>query len=223
MIIGNANNISTNNFRLINHSKIKFIFKKLFFFSFIFIIISLFTYKLYISNNSIIHMKMQKGLYNRATFLEDDSINFKRDLDFINYNKNYSIEDNLKERMNKAFSFILNLTSNEYLGNWTDLSLNDKNFFDKNIENGIAELYFHKIRTNYYAILAKPKSNSFKVEVNIREGNYADRFIKINFTFYLDNNIDKYLEDDETFILKSNDMVADFYKIDFLINKKRKQ
>ena len=125
-------------------------------------------------------MKSQKGIYNGETFLEDGSYNFKRGLDLINYNNNNSIEDNLKERMNEEYSFILNLTSNEYMGNWTDLSLNDKNFFDENIESGIAELYFHKIRFNYNAILAKFRANSFKVEANIREGNYADRFIKIN-------------------------------------------
>ena len=144
MIMENINNIPNNNFRLITHSKIKFIFKKLFLYSFIFIIISLFTYKLYINNNNIIYMKSQKGIYNRETFLESDSSNFTRDLNLINYNNNNSIEDNLKERMNKEYSFILNLTSNEYIGNWTNLSLNDKNFFDENIESGIAELFFHK-------------------------------------------------------------------------------
>ena len=224
MIIENINNIPNNNFinfRLINNSKIKFIFKKLFFFSFIFIIISLFTYRLYKDNNSIIYIEKQKGFYNIETILEEDSFNFKRGLDFFNYNNNYSIEDNLKERMNKIYSFILNLTSNEYKGNWTDLHWKDKDFFDKNIDTGIAKLHFQKIRTNYNAILARSRSNSFKVEVIIREGNYIDKFIKINFTFYLDNNIDKYKDEDETFVIQYNDMFIDLYKIDFLIRLKK--
>ena len=221
MIIENINNIPNNNFinfRSINHSKIKLIFKKIFFFAFIFILISLFSYKLYIDNNSIIYIEKQKRFYYEE---EDNSFNFKRNLDFINYNKNYSIEDNIKERMNKIYSFILNLTSNEYTGNWTDLYLNNNDFFKKNIGKGIAKLHFQRIRSSFNSILAKSRSNSFKVEVVIREGNYIDKFLKINFTFYLDNNIDKYKEEDETFVIKSNDMPVDFYKVDFLLKLKK--
>ena len=191
MIMGNINNIPNNNFILITHSKIKFIFKKLFLYSFIFIIISLFTYKFYINNNSIIYMKSQKGIYNRETFLEDGSYNFKRGLDLINYNNNNSIEDNLKERMNKEYSFILNLTSNEYIGNWTNLSLNDKNFFDENIESGIAELYFENIEFCYLSLSGKSRINSIKVNAVIKEGNYIDKNIRLNFTFIIDNTLDK--------------------------------
>ena len=225
MIIGNINNFPNNNFinfRSINQSKIKFILKKLSFFSFLFTLISLFTYKLYINNNSIIHMKSLKELYNKKKFLEDDSLKFKRDLDFFNYsNNNYSIEDNLKERMNKEYSFILNLTSNEYIGNWTNLSLSDKNFFDENIENGNAELYFENIEFGYISPLAKSRINSLKINVIIKEGNYIDKYIRLNFTFFIDNTLDKYLDNAETFAIQNINMVVGFSKIKFLIKEKK--
>ena len=225
MIIANLNNVLNNNFMLfsrINSSKIKLITKKLIFFAFNFLIISIITYKLYINNKSIIHIKKEKELYNKEISSQDNLLNFKRDLE-VNYyyNKNRSIEDILKEKMNKDFSFILNLTSNEYIGNWTELSINDKNFFDKNIENGIAELYFHKIKSNSLSILAKTKINTLKIYAIIKEGKYIDRNIRLNFTFFLENNLDKYLKENKSVIIHNKNINVDFSKNEFLFRKNK--
>ena len=225
MIIANLNNVLNNNFMLfsrINSSKIKLITKKLIFFAFNFLIISIITFKLYINNKSIIHIKKEKELYNKEISSQDNLLNFKRDLE-VNYyyNKNRSIEDILKEKMNKDFSFILNLTSNEYIGNWTELSINDKNFFDKNIENGIAELYFHKIKSNSLSILAKTKINTLKIYAIIKEGKYIDRNIRLNFTFFLENNLDKYLKENKSVIIHNKNINIDFSKNEFLFRKNK--
>jgi hypothetical protein len=217
MIIANLNNVLNNNFMLlsrINSSKIKLITKKLIFFAFNFLIISIITFKLYINDKSIVHIKKEKELYNKEISSQDNLLNFKRDLE-VNYyyNKNRSIEDILKEKMNKDFSFILNLTSNEYIGNWTGLSIKDKNFFDKNIENGIAELYFHKIKSNSLSILAKTKINTLKIYAIIKEGKYIDRNIRLNFTFFLENNLDKYLKENKSVIIHNKNINVDFSNI----------
>ena len=123
--------------------------------------------------------------------------------------------------MNKDFSFILNLTSNEYIGNWTELSINDKNFFDKNIENGIAELYFHKIKSNSLSILAKTKINTLKIYAIIKEGKYIDRNIRLNFTFFLENNLDKYLKENKSVIIHNKNINVDFSKNEFLFRKNK--
>ena len=225
MIIANLNNVLNNNFMLlsrINSSKIKLITKKLIFFAFIFLIISIITFKLYINNKSLIHIKKEKELYNKEISSQDNLLNFKRDLE-VNYyyNKNRSIEDILKEKMNKDFSFILNLTSNEYIGNWTELSIKDKNFFDKNIDNGIAELYFHKIKSNSLSILAKTKINTLKIYAIIKEGKYIDRNIRLNFTFFLENNLDKYLKENKSVIIHNKNINVDFSKNEFLFRKNK--
>ena len=224
MIIENLNNVLNCNylfFNRINSSKLNFIIKKLIFFASNFLIIGIITFKLYIINNNIIHIKKKKELYNEEISSLDDSSNFKRDLDIINYhNKNLSIENILKEKMNKEFSFILNLTSNEYIGNWTQLSMNDTNFFDKNINTGLSELYFHKAKSNSLSILTRTRINSLKIDAIIKEGKYIDKNIKVNFTFFLENNLDKYLQEDKSFVIHNNNINIDFSKIEFLKGKK---
>ena len=224
MIIGNMNNIRNNNFLFsipMNQTKIIYIAKKLLFFSFIFITISFITYILYINNNSITYIKKHKNLYRNELFFKDNTINMRRDLDPFIINNNISIEDNLKEKMNKGFGFIINLTSNEYVGNWTDLSMKDDYFFDDKINNGIAELFFHKIKSSSISILAKSRINSFKIEAIIKEGKYIDKYIKINFTLYLENDIEKYKNEEEEYIIHNYNTILDFNKIEFLIGKKK--
>ena len=184
MIIGNMNNIRNNNFLFsipMNQTKIIYIAKKLLFFSFIFITISFITYILYINNNSITYIKKHKNLYRNELFFKDNTINMRRDLDPFLINNNISIEDNLKEKMNKGFGFIINLTSNEYVGNWTGLSMKDDYFFDDKINNGIAELFFHKIKSSSISILAKSRINSFKIEMSI--SNYFKIIIRRIYIF----------------------------------------
>ena len=222
MNIENINNIQNinNNWiaRPINRAKIKHIITTLLFFIFIFITICLITYRLYINNNSFTHLKMQKYVYKEEK--SDYSKDLKRGLDFFYYKKNLSSED-IKEKMNKDFSFIINITSNQYIGNWTDLSYKDNDFFDDNIKNGVAELYFHKMKYNPNSILAKNRINSFKIDVIIREGKYIDKYIKINFTFYMDYIIEKYLDEEETFIFQNTNNILDFYRVEYLIGRKK--
>ena len=136
MIIENINNMQNNNGEnrnRINYQKIKYISQKIFFFIVIFLHIFLITYKLYINNNTI-NFKKKKSLFNNDEPLFKDNIyNDKRNLDF-NANNNNSIEDEIKEQMNKNYLFLVNLTSNSYKGKWTQFSFQKNDFFDEKMD-----------------------------------------------------------------------------------------
>lgn len=225
MMIENVNNIQNNNNNFwfsipINTQKLKYIIKNLAFFSFVFITISLITLKLYINNNSITHMKNSRDLYYKNSYLSDNSLDFKRELD--TKNNNFNNTQYIMERMNNDYSFIINLTSNEYMGNWTDLSIKNENFFNSKINNGVAEIYFHKIN---FSLLLFPdfRQNSFKIDTIIKEGKYIDKYIKINLTFNIEKNIENYLNEDETYILTNNNTPLEFNKVQFSIGKKKEK
>ena len=146
MIIENINNMENNNDenrRSINYQKIKYISKKLFFFIVIFLHICLITYKLYIHDIEFINIRKNKSLYNNEPIFKDNLLTNKRDLDFVftnNTNYSHSIEDKIVNQMNNVYSFLINITSNWYSGNWTNFSYKNNNFFDDNIKEGVVEL-----------------------------------------------------------------------------------
>ena len=197
MIIGNENNFNNNilwNIRAASYSKIKSISIKMIFFVFVFLNIYWFTYKFYINNNNLIYIKKQKKFEIKETILDDNLINHRRELDKTNRNIS-SNDEKINSYMNKVYSLTLNLTSNEYVGNWSQLSMKNK-FFDENINKGNVELYFKKIiyynNLNYFSI-SDTKPNPLKMDLIIKEGNYVDRCIKLNFTLYINNSIMNYI------------------------------
>ena len=222
MIIGNINNIQLNIFWNINpntYSKIKYIAKKILFFAFVFLQICWITYRLYIQNISFTHIKRNKYLKSKEFFLEDNYYH-KRELDIVN--KSNSIEDDIKDEMEKDYSFIIDITSNEYFGNYTQLSLKDKDFFNKKIDKGIAEIYLHKIKDNLNSLplIAKARINSFKMDVIIKEGKYMDKYLRLNSSFYINKDIIKYL-DYNTIVITNINRRLSIYKTKFLLGKKK--
>jgi len=124
------------------------------------------------------------------------------------------------ERMNDDYSFIINLTSNEYMGNRIHLSIKNDNFFDSKINN-VTEIYFHKINFSLLPIVYDFTQNSFKKDAIIKEGKYIDKYIKINLTFNIEKNIENFLDEDETYILTKNNTPLEFNKVQFSIGKKK--
>ena len=195
MIFGNGNIIHNNNFlniRNASYSKLKSIFIKIVFFAFIFLQIYWLTYKLYINNNNSIYIKKQKKFDDAKKIFDDNLFNYRRELDITNKNVD-SLKEDISLYMDKGYSFILNLTSYEYTGNWSQLSIKDDKFFDSKINEGIADLYFNKIKPNNnpnsISILSKTNINLFRIDIVIKEGKYIDKFIRVNFTFFFNHNI----------------------------------
>ena len=222
MIIGNINNAQLNNFWNINpstYSKIKYISKKILFFAFIFFQICLITYRLHAQISGYIHIKRNKYLGSEESYLEDN-YNYKRELGIGNNNS--TIEDDIKEEMKNGYSFIINLTSNEYIGNYTQLSLKDNDFFSEKIDEGIAEIFFHKTKDNLNSLplIAKARINLFKMDIIIKEGKYMDKFLKLNSSFYISKDIIKYLDYNTMTITNINKKIS-IYKTKFLLGKKK--
>ena len=214
MIIENINNMQNNNGEnrnRINYQKIKYISQKIFFFIVIFLHIFLITYKLYINNNTI-NFKKKKSLFNNDEPLFKDNIyNDKRNLDF-NLNNNNSIEDEIKEQMNKNYLFLVNLTSNSYKGKWTQFSFQKNDFFDEKTKEGIAGVAFNKIKpTNYIPSFSKAKIYLMRIDIFIKEGNYSDKFYQFNFSFPINNKYMQYL-DDGTIIINNTNIIVDYFK-----------
>jgi hypothetical protein len=80
-------------------------------------------------------------------------------------------------------------------------------------------------RNNLIINLAKNKINSFRIEAILKEGQYIDRYIKINLTFYLIwNDLEKIKENNNSeLILENNNTKIDYYKINFLRNVKKEK
>ena len=221
MIIENINNMENNNNenrRSINYQKIKYISKKLFFFIVIFLHICLITYKLYIHDIELINIRKNKSLYNNEPIFKDNLLTNKRDLDFVftnNTNYSHSIEDKIVNQMNNVYSFLINITSNWYSGNWTNFSYKNNNFFDDNIKEGVVELSFHKTKPiNTISLLSTARVNIMKVYINIKEGKYMDKYLLLNFSFPLNNNYIQYLDDD-TIIINNTNIIMNCLKNNF--------
>ena len=141
------------------------------------------------------------------------------------YQKN--IEDIIKEKFNSDYAFILNISSNEYIGSWSELEMLDQAFFNKKIKKGSVEMRFKRtrMRNNLIINLAKNKENSFRIDAILKEGEYIDRYVKINLTFNLIwNDLEKINENNNSeIILENNNTKIDFYKINFLRNVKREK
>ena len=140
----------------------------------------------------------------------------------IKTNKN-ELEELLKEKFNGEYAFILNLSSNDYIGNWSKFSMTDNQFFGKKIKDGIAELFFQKIKNRNSLIINLNKANSFRIDAILREGKYIDKYVKINFTFYIYDNIEKLLNNNKKIILYNNFTKLEYSKIQFLKDKKKEK
>ena len=233
------NNASNNIFFINNNNKLIYIIKKLLFFLFMFIILLFISYQIYFYYKEILHIKKEKKyIENEDISLPPSAliINSRRNLNSTiivkNISKGNSIrnkednsEENIKERFNGDYSFILNISSNDYIGNWSKFSSTKNNFFEKDINEGIAELFFQrtKNRNNLIINLEKGKINSFRVDAILREGKYIDKYIKINFTFFILDNIEKLFKNNETIILYNNFTKFDYTKIYFLKDRQREK
>ena len=229
----NENNNENNNQFLLTFKKLKYITKKLLFFLFMFMMMLLLYYHSYIYFKEIIHIKKEKFDEEKdlTEWVEDQSSIYRRTLfdlnktDIVNtLNENINKEDIdtiievVKKKFNGDYSFILNVTSNDYIGNWSNLSIIGNYFFEKKIDEGIAELFFHRIknRNNLVLGLINTKTNSFRIDTILREGKYIDNYIKINSTFFLYDDIEKLLEEKEQLILYNNNTKIDYAKVHFL-------
>ena len=229
----NENNNENNNQFLLTFKKLKYITKKLLFFLFMFMMMLLLYYHSYIYFKEIIHIKKEKFDEEKdlTEWVEDQSFIYRRTLfdlnktDIVNtLNENINKEDIdtiievVKKKFNGDYSFILNVTSNDYIGNWSNLSIIGNYFFEKKIDEGIAEMFFHRIknRNNLVLGLINTKTNSFRIDTILREGKYIDNYIKINSTFFLYDDIEKLLEEKEQLILYNNNTKIDYAKVHFL-------
>ena len=251
MILGNNNNENqniNNNYNNFNYDKFISMTKKLFFFLFMFIILLFISYKIYFYYKEIIHIKNEKT----DNLLKDDyleppvnienivgsrrklknttlsNIDNEKNKNNIIMNKtiNQSEVDELLVKFNGEYLFILNLSSNEYIGNWSQLSMIGNNIFDKKIDEGVCELYFHRVkntRGNLIVNLNKNKYNSFRIDTILREGKYIDKYVKINFTFYILENIEKLLNNNSFIILYNNNTNIDYAKTYFLKDKNKEK
>ena len=229
----NENNNENNNQFILTYKKLKYITKKLLFFLFMFMMMLLLYYHSYIYFKEIIHIKKEKFDEEKdlTEWVEDQSFIYRRTLfdlnktDIVNtLNENINKEDIdtiievVKKKFNGDYSFILNVTSNDYIGNWSNLSIIGNYFFEKKIDEGIAEMFFHRIknRNNLVLGLINTKTNSFRIDTILREGKYIDNYIKINSTFFLYDDIEKLLEEKEQLILYNNNTKIDYAKVHFL-------
>lgn len=243
MIIENNNNESNNennNQFILVYKKLKIITKKIFFFLFMFMMMLLFYYHSYFYFKEIIHIK--KGKFDEEKDLpqwdEDQALIYRRNL--FNSNKSdvvNSLNDNInkedisvitqviKDKYNGGYSFILNVTSNDYFGNWSNLSMVGNNFFEKKIDEGIAEMFFHRIKNRNSLIIGfvNTKTNSFRIDTILREGKYIDKYIKINLTFFLVDNIESLLKENQQLILYNNNTKIDYAKVHFLGDRAREK
>ena len=145
----------------------------------------------------------------------------KKDNISSNLNGN-ELEELIKEKFNGDYSFFLDLSSNEYIGNWSKFAMTQNNFFELKTNKGIAELFFQRVknRNNLIINLSKANINSFRVNAILREGKYIDKYVKINFTFSIFDNIKHLLENNDKIILYNNNTKIDYAKINFLKDKK---
>ena len=251
MILGNNNNENqniNNNYNNFNYDKFISMTKKLFFFLFMFIILLFISYKIYFYYKEIIHIKNEKtnnllkedyseppvnienivGSRRKLKNTTLSNIDNEKNKNNIIMNKtiNQSEVDELLEKFNGEYLFILNLSSNEYIGNWSQLSMIGNNIFDKKIDEGVCELYFHRVkntRGNLIVNLNKNKYNSFRIDTILREGKYIDKYVKINFTFYILENIEKLLNNNSLIILYNNNTKIDYAKTYFLKDKNKEK
>ena len=125
-----------------------------------FIILLFISYQIYIYNKEIIQTKNEK-FDNINSELIKTIFNYKRILNLTNnindtnintsiinnnkYNNNTqgnkniiitdynNFEEIIKEKFNADYAFILNLSSNYYIGNWSELYLKGNDFFNNKI------------------------------------------------------------------------------------------
>ena len=238
----NALNMNFNQYRT-SYDKFILFSKKLFFFFIMFIIFIFTSYRIYFYYKEIIHIKngnfdkiigqkydfptniiYEKRILktNLTDIINESNKNINKKGNITSNNNENEIEEIIKERFKGDYSFILNITSNDYIGNWSKFSMTQNNFFYKKIDEGIAELFFQrtKNRNNLIINLSKSKINSFRIDVILREGKYIDKYVKINFTFFIYDNIENLLKNNDIIILYNNNTKLDYAKINFLKDKK---
>ena len=241
--INNINNINNNNF-IINYNKFRYFIKKLLFFFFMFIMLLFTSYQIYFYYKELLYIKSEK-----LDNIKEEIINpitnilyFKRQLNLFNISNkkigkessqnnttivpisNKSLNKNEIEEILKQYSFILDLSSNDYIGNWSSFSMINNSFFNNKIRGGTAEIFFKKIknRNNLVINLNKDKANSFKIDAILREGKYIDKYVRINFTFSIFANIEKLLKNNKI-ILHNNLTKMEYSKMHFLRDNKKEK
>ena len=159
-MINNNINEQLNHFHIINYTKFKYIIKNLLFFLFMFIMLLFISFQIYIYNKEIIPPRAEKfdnifseliktifnykRILNLTNNINDTNINTSiiNNNEYINNtqrNKNIiithknNIEEIIKEKFNADYAFILNLSSNYYIGNWSELYLKGNDFFNNKI------------------------------------------------------------------------------------------
>lgn len=239
MIIENNNNENNNQF-ILTFKKLKYITIKLLFFLFMFMMMLLLYYHSNYYFKEIVHIKKQKFDEEKdlPEWVDDQSLIYRRNLfdsnrtDIVSSLNEYSNKEDIgtitqmiKKKFNGDYSFILNVTSNEYIGNWSNLAIIGNNFFEKKIEKGITELFFHRIKNRNSLIigLSNTKTNSFRIDAILREGKYIDNYIKINLTFSLNDNIENLLEENQEVVLYNNNTKIDYAKIHFLGDRQKEK
>jgi len=236
----NENNNENNNQFILTFKKLKYITIKLLFFLFMFMMMLLLYYHSYYYFKEIVHIKKQKFDEEKdlPEWVDDQSLIYRRNLfdsnrtDIISSLNEYSNKEDIgaitqmiKKKFNGDYSFILNVTSNEYIGNWSNLAIEGNYFFEKKIEKGISELFFHRIKNRNSLIIAlsNTKTNSFRIDTILREGKYIDNYIKINLTFFLNDNIENLLEENQEVVLYNNNTKIDYAKIHFLGDRQKEK
>ena len=127
--------------------------------------------------------------------------NLKQENNLTNINNSYDYNNNenntnntfdlifrvkpLKTNVTKKaiyYNFIKSITSGYYSGNWSDLSVTNNRFKDK---NGEAYLFFNKKDDINYLLNIDENYNNSKIKLTffIKDGKYFDDSIRVNFTF----------------------------------------
>ena len=110
----------------------------------------------------------------------------KESEEFKEFNLLEAINSNVSE-LALYYEFVENITSHSYYGNWENLKMDkDKNnFVDK---SGEIELNFQrKISTNYLLNLNQKNNSNISVSFIIKDGEYIDNYLVLNFTFNFKN------------------------------------
>ena len=140
-----------------------------------------------LNSKNIIDSSTSNPQPNFLRFLNQESNNKINNLpnnEMLSLNLLESVNSNITE-LGLYYEFIQNITTHVYYGRWENFNI-DKNFFiDK---SGDIELNIQKKRTENFLFNLNQKNNSnISVSLIIRDGEYIDNYIVVNFTFNFKN------------------------------------
>ena len=165
----------------------------LYIFSFSDIFFSSNDFNLTLLNEEKKHLRNLEILSNKTN---NDSEEFNNDTD-INVNNSYfnksneldiiikvrQIKINLTEKMN-YYEFIKTITTGFYYGDWNNLKVKNNRLHEK---KGEGYIFFYKKNDKNYLLNLGGNSNSSRISVyfTIKDGEYVDDNLEVNFTFTL--------------------------------------